>query len=82
MENATPILPLLPPPDGQVSNFVNPQSNGSHVSIANGICLSLSISALALRMYTRSVLIKKVGLDDCKSFFCCLLCSRVLPELT
>ena len=60
------LIPITPPPAGHVSNFDNPSSIAMRITITNAICLSLSVTAVALRMYVRRRLVGAVGADDCK----------------
>lgn len=58
---------IIPPPAGQVSNFINPHSIAIRVTIANATCMSLSVVAVTLRMYTRYWLVDAINVDDCKT---------------
>jgi len=49
-----------------VSNFVNPDYNGAKFVVVNAIFLSLATVAVILRVYARGVLLRLLGLDDCK----------------
>lgn len=59
---------VLPPPDGFEANIVNP----SHTQMPNNIalhtvCLTLITLFVAMRIYTRWIIIKvALGVDDCK----------------
>lgn len=46
-------LPALPPPPGQTSNFVNPDSRDTELIIMNAVFLSATIVAVAMRFVTR-----------------------------
>ena len=59
--------PLLPPPPGQVSNFVSPESRAYAVYVAAGICLPLVVVFAALRFYAKLKLMKRKTWGDCES---------------
>ncbi|KAK8121736.1 hypothetical protein PG984_010406 [Apiospora sp. TS-2023a] len=55
--------PLLPPPPGVTSNFVNPESRGPLIERGMYAVLAIMVVFLALRVYTR-VRLQALGLDD------------------
>lgn len=56
----------LPPPPGEASNFVNPESLSKSIILCVTLCLSVTGIALILRTYVR-IFIKRVWiLEDCK----------------
>ena len=59
-------IPALPPPDGTYSNFEHPQTLASSLIIVNAIFLSLMLGGVALRLYTRAILARALGWDDCR----------------
>lgn len=66
MSSNSSVLTINPPPAGQISNFVNPPSLAVRMTIANAICVSVSVITVTLRMYTRYWLVNALKLDDCK----------------
>jgi len=60
------IVGALSPPPGVIPNFENPESRGHLVIIATAILLPITTFILALRIYTRVVLVRYLGSDDCK----------------
>lgn len=54
------------PPDGQTSNFIDPPSQANIPRIATYVTLPPMLLFLALRLYTRLIITRKVGLDDCE----------------
>lgn len=65
-------IPLMKPPPGEVSNFINPPSIGNAIIIVQVVFLTLMLGFVALRIYTRGFLNRSLGWDDCKHFaeFC------------
>ena len=59
-------MPLVPPPPGQVTDFDAPNPMLLTYSSVTFTFLSISIVFAALRTYTRAVLLKAFGIDDCK----------------
>ena len=60
-------LPALRPPPGVTSNFINPAQD--RATQYNAICfftLALACLFLFARLYTRIVLQKRPGWDDCE----------------
>lgn len=58
--------PAMLPPDGTDSNFSNPPNIRSQ---ALGVIISfllLSTLAVAIRLYTKLVFVRKLSLDDCE----------------
>jgi hypothetical protein len=73
--------PAAPAPEGVTSNLVDPESRAWTVALTIGITLPPAIILVALRIYARLGLARKLGFDDCK----CdpTSCGRRLgPELT
>ena len=60
-------IPALKPPPGIKPNFVNPPSYANALVTVNAVFLTLMLITLALRLYTKGVLLKSLGWDDCKS---------------
>jgi hypothetical protein len=62
------VTPLLEPPNGGRHNFENPV-NRTPVAIGVSMAsLTLAIIATIIRFYARSVILKRVGWDDCRCF--------------
>lgn len=59
------IVGALPPPPGVVPDFEHPESRGHLVIIATAILLPITTFVLALRIYTRVVIARYLGSDDC-----------------
>lgn len=59
--------PIVPVPDGYVVDLENPQRRGEATILWIGIMgTAISTCLLAVRAYTKVVLVKKVSSDDCK----------------
>ncbi|KAH7418896.1 hypothetical protein BKA64DRAFT_655508 [Cadophora sp. MPI-SDFR-AT-0126] len=58
------IIGAFPPPLGVIPNFKNPDSQGYRVTLAIAIMFPLATIVLILRLYTRIVIVRKVGIDD------------------
>lgn len=56
----------LPPPPGVTPNFVNPESARGQAHVVFIMCLVFSTLFVSLRMYTRLILIKSHGWEDCE----------------
>jgi hypothetical protein len=57
-------MPAMPPPDGEVSNFVNPPNqNGMAIAIMI-ICIAVVVLCLAIRAYARVILLKRVEVQE------------------
>lgn len=64
--NATHIVGGLAPPPGVTPNFVNPDSLHTEWVLTISICLVFPTIFIILRMYTKLILIKSLGWEDCK----------------
>ena len=60
-------IPAGDPPDGEQSNFVNPQSSAKALIILNVVFVSLMLCSVMIRVYTKGVIIRSLGWDDCRS---------------
>jgi hypothetical protein len=60
------IIPAMPPPEGQTSNFVNPNYIGTKYLVVNCIFLPLAMIALGVRTWTRLFVVRSFRWDDCK----------------
>lgn len=56
---------VMPAPPGLRANFVDPPWNGKSLEILGIVCLIVSTIFVVMRLYTRFVILRKVGLDDC-----------------
>ena len=63
------IVGALPPPPGVIPDFEHPASRGYQIVIATAILYPLATFILCLRLYTRAILVRSMGSDDCKSLF-------------
>lgn len=59
--------PGLPPPLGVTPNFVNPESVTGQAHVVFVMCLVFSTLFVFLRMYTKLILLKSHGWEDCES---------------
>lgn len=57
--------PLVPPPPGVVSNFIDRVSRADRVRNTTYVFLPFMIVAVVLRLYTRIYIKKRFGWDDC-----------------
>ena len=57
-------LPALPPPPGVIPDFTNPESKGESLIIARAILLTLVVTAVANRAYTKLCIIHKISWND------------------
>ncbi len=61
----TATVPAAPPPPGVVSDFVDPPYIGTSFVIINTVFMILAILAVTVRIYTRVVIVRGFGVDDC-----------------
>ncbi|KAK5631974.1 hypothetical protein RRF57_007688 [Xylaria bambusicola] len=61
--------PARPPPPGVIPNFTNPPSLSWMGRVAVYITLPVMIVILALRVYTRTRIVKQFGIDDCMMLY-------------
>jgi len=59
-------VPSLSPPDGVTPNFVDPESYADMFKLVAYTSLSIMIGFLLLRIYTRAILIRTFGAEDCE----------------
>ena len=59
-------IPAGSPPRGVVSNIVDPQYYGGCFVVINITFLSIALVMLVSRFYAQIMILKRVGLDDCK----------------
>jgi hypothetical protein len=62
--------PALAPPKGVRPNFVDPWSLEDVFIATATITFTISTFLVMARMYTKAVLMKKFGSEDCKSWLC------------
>lgn len=60
------IIPAMPPPAGQTSNFVNPEYIGGKFVAVNCTFLPLAVLALGVRTWTRLFVVRSFRWDDCE----------------
>ena len=56
-------LPAMPPPEGQASNFVDPESRDMELIVMNAVFLSATVLAVAVRFIARRTAKDVVGWD-------------------
>ena len=59
-------MPAAPPPPGVVPNFINPANQSSIMSATWITCLTVATVSVWLRMYTKFIINKSHGYEDCK----------------
>ncbi|MCJ1254201.1 hypothetical protein MMC24_002015 [Lignoscripta atroalba] len=64
MASSTALVPALPPPPGETSNFVNPPSLWKENVIAQSVCLSIAATVFFLRTYVRLGIKRQWSLED------------------
>ena len=64
--------PAMTAPPGMHHNFVNPTNLNTELYVAVIMCLTISVLAVGMRMWTKTRLVRKVLLEDCSSFHHCL----------
>lgn len=60
-----PFLGLGPPPPGVTPNFANPESIFTRVLTSHLVTLSLACIFILMRVWTRVIVTRAVGWDDC-----------------
>jgi hypothetical protein len=60
--------PALQPPYGVESDFDNGYSLQPHLVATSSICLTLCVSSVLARTFTKVRLLKKVEIEDCEYF--------------
>ena len=63
--------PAMEPPLGMEPNFVNPADLKTQGLILVVFCLVASTLVVSMRMWTKTRLVRKVVLEDCKSTLLC-----------
>ena len=59
------LAPAGIPPPGIVPNFVHPHSNGSTLIIVGSVSVALMMCFVAVRIYTKVMIVGNFGPDDC-----------------
>jgi len=59
------ITAAMAPPAGKVSNFVNPDYAGTKFVVVNCVFLTLAVSSLCVRTWTRLFVVRSFRWDDC-----------------
>src|SRR5688500_9160288 len=57
-------MPLMRNPSGQPPNFDHPDSNGPAAISVMAVFLGLATLSVCLRMWSRIMIVKHIGLDD------------------
>jgi hypothetical protein len=60
------VVGAMPPPPGVIPNFEHPESRGNQVVVTIAVLLPLATLVLSLRLYTRRMIVRTMGSDDCK----------------
>lgn len=58
----------IPPPEGIEANFDGPNSNGTAYIVIAVIGILLATFFTAVRIYTKAILTRSLGWDDCEDF--------------
>ena len=58
-------IPALQPPPGVTPNFVNPPTIAPALVTVNAVFLALMIVAVSIRIFSKGVLLRSLGWDDC-----------------
>lgn len=53
-------------PSGVVPNYIDPPDYRKQTVILHSVVLTLITGAVAMRIYTRLVILKSIGIDDCR----------------
>ncbi|KAJ5242743.1 uncharacterized protein N7469_001070 [Penicillium citrinum] len=75
------ITPAMAPPAGKVSNFVNPAYAGTKFVVVNCVFLTLAVSSLCIRTWTRLFVVRSFRWDDYLMLIALIL-SCVLTAVT
>lgn len=63
--------PAYRPPPGIASNFKNPVTLAKPLIVVNVLFITLMISVVAIRIYTKHYIVRKLWWDDCESYLLC-----------
>jgi hypothetical protein len=58
--------PALPPPDGVKPNFDNPSNDDTLAWTVSIVTLVFSLAAVCMRIYTKTQILRKMEIEDCK----------------
>ena len=56
----------IPPPPGVTPNFTNPVYHSGAIIPLSAVFITLATIFLAIRIYTKAVILKVFGLEDCE----------------
>ncbi|CAG8956721.1 hypothetical protein HYFRA_00012265 [Hymenoscyphus fraxineus] len=73
MTNPKPPPELLGAPPGTIPNLVNPVNQTEFFIVLHSICLVIITLGLAMRLYTRKFIVKRLKVDDYLCVFAYLL---------
>ena len=73
--------PAGTPPAGVISNFDNPPNLDVYLNLTLILCLILASLAVFTRMYTKILLVRSVGYEDCECSNCISFGSDILKLL-
>jgi len=59
-------IPVLNPPPGTTSNFVNPKTVAPGLIAINAVFVPLMLISVAIRVYVKGFIVRAIGWDDCK----------------
>lgn len=57
-------MPAMAPPDGEVSNFINPPNQNGMAIAVMAICTVVVVLCLVIRAYARLVLLKRIQVQE------------------
>lgn len=58
------MTPLMPPPPGLQSNFVNPDDQGVIYIVVGSIGMAFAMIFVSLRFYAKTWVLRSIGWDD------------------
>ena len=59
--------PAQDPPPGTQSNLVDPYNRGPQMAVAATIIVALALICYAMRMYSKTSIIRRFSVDDCEA---------------
>lgn len=59
-------IPVINPPPGTTSNFVNPKTVAPGLIAINAVFVPLMLISVAIRVYVKGSILRAIGWDDCK----------------
>jgi hypothetical protein len=57
-------MPVMAPPDGEVSNFIDPPNQNAMSVAIMVVCISVVVLCLLIRAYARLALLKRVQVQE------------------